>query len=808
LSKFTFDPANPTLAVSLTGNGAEFTLSVNKSGNGSGTVTSSPAGIDCGDDCSEGYEPDTEVTLTAGPDTGSQVTGWTGCDSPNGNECTVTMSENKSVTAEFTLDTHTLSVNLSGTGSAYGTVTGSPAGIDCGSDCSEIYNYGTEVTLTPADSAGATFSGWIGCGLSARTMGVPPPSNQCTVTITEEMTVTAEFTLNTYTLTVEKAGTGSGTVSSSPAGIDCGSDCSEIYDYGRMVVLTATPGVGSSFEGWEGCGLAQNNQCTVVLGGDRSVTATFSHVPADVLVCPTGCGQNSIQAAIDASGPGDTIKVAQGTYYENISVLESKQFTLQGGWNNTFATKANDPSLTVIDGEVQGLGLGTGSVLTFEAGSGVAIQATVENLTLRNGYLGVGGGVCATVYNSGTLELTLLKNVIRDNLAYGGGGIFASSSSEAQVVLRAINNLIVNNSANDGAGIYAMAQDSASLSAMLINNTITDNSADFGGGIVAYSDTDGHVNIDVWNTILWGNTASSSGDDIYMIGANTTVRTYFSDIGVAMNDGGDPGTYTEDSNINTDPIFVNPIIGNYHLNPDSPCRDAATPTQAVPEDDFEGQARPQGGDYDMGADEYAMTFTKVKVLAFNGGEFLPAGETHTITWGAPAAATKFTLSYSLDNGVTWKSIAKGVTGNHHAWSVPIFSANKKAKIKVIGLNNKSVVVGSDVSDGQFTLGVVRILSPNGGETLYSGDDQTITWVIYGTVTEVAEVSFFYTMNGGTTWKLIESLTEVVPDYTWTLPDVAANKNKCKVKIVLKDATGRTIGTDTSDAYFRILAPAE
>jgi hypothetical protein len=202
-----------------------------------------------------------------------------------------------------------------------------------------------------------------------------------------------------------------------------------------------------------------------------------------------------------------------------------------------------------------------------------------------------------------------------------------------------------------------------------------------------------------------------------------------------------------------------------------------------------------------------MTFTKVKVLAFNGGEFLPAGETHTITWGAPANATKFNLSYSLDNGLTWKSIVKGVTGNHHAWTVPASSANKKAKIKVVGLNSKSVAIGSDTSDGQFTLGVVRILSPNGGETLSSGDDETVTWEIHETVAEVAQIDLFYTLNGGTTWKPIGSLTELVSETTWTLPDIATDKNKCKVKIVLKDATGRKIGTDTSNTYFKVRRPA-
>ena len=50
--------------------------------------------------------------------------------------------------------------------------------------------------------------------------------------------VTATFTLNAYTLTVAKAGTGSGTVTSSPAGINCGADCSEPYNSGTVVTLT------------------------------------------------------------------------------------------------------------------------------------------------------------------------------------------------------------------------------------------------------------------------------------------------------------------------------------------------------------------------------------------------------------------------------------------------------------------------------------------------------------------------------------------------------------------------------------------
>jgi len=70
-------------------------------GLGSGTVTSSPGGIDCGPTCAATYNLNTVVTLTATPDTLSLFTGWTGCDSTNGNQCTVTMNRAKAVSAGF-----------------------------------------------------------------------------------------------------------------------------------------------------------------------------------------------------------------------------------------------------------------------------------------------------------------------------------------------------------------------------------------------------------------------------------------------------------------------------------------------------------------------------------------------------------------------------------------------------------------------------------------------------------------------------------------------------------------------------------
>ena len=76
-------------------------------------------------------------------------------------------------------------------------------------------------------------------------------------------------------LTVTKTDLGGGTVTSSPAGINCGSACSNLYASGTTVKLTATPGLLSGFGGWTGCDSVSGNTCTVKMNAARSVTADF-----------------------------------------------------------------------------------------------------------------------------------------------------------------------------------------------------------------------------------------------------------------------------------------------------------------------------------------------------------------------------------------------------------------------------------------------------------------------------------------------------------------------------------------------------
>ncbi len=252
----------------------QYTLTAVKAGTGAGTVTSSPAGINCGSDCSEPYVVGTGVTLTAAPSTGSTFTGWSGGGCIGTGTCMVTMDAAKTVTATFTLKKYTLTVNKTGTG----TVTSTPTGINCGTTCSKDYDHGTMVALTATPATGWSFSSWGGA-CSGTT---------CNLTMDAAKSVTATFTLNTYTLSVNK--TGSGTVTSSPTGINCGSDCSEVYDHGTAVTLTATPAAGWTFSSWGGACSGSTPTCSATMDAAKSVTATFTLNKYTLTVNKTGTG--------------------------------------------------------------------------------------------------------------------------------------------------------------------------------------------------------------------------------------------------------------------------------------------------------------------------------------------------------------------------------------------------------------------------------------------------------------------------------------------------------------------------------------
>jgi hypothetical protein len=273
-----------------------YTLNVNKTGTGTGSVTSVPTGIDCGIDCSEIYNHGSNVTLIATATPGSTFTGWSGSGCSGTGTCIVTMDAAKTVTANFSNTTYNLTTNKAGTG--VGTLTSAPAGINCGVTCSSTFESGTSITLTASPSVGSTFTGWSGGGCSG--------TGVCNITLNSATTVTGNFSLNTYSLTVAKSGTGSGSVNSTPVGINCGTDCSEMYYHGTNVTLTAAASAGSTFTGWSGGGCSGTGTCVVTMDAAKNVNATFEPITYTLTVTRAGAGSGTVTSAPAGINCGST----------------------------------------------------------------------------------------------------------------------------------------------------------------------------------------------------------------------------------------------------------------------------------------------------------------------------------------------------------------------------------------------------------------------------------------------------------------------------------------------------------------------
>jgi hypothetical protein len=304
------------------------TLTVEKTG--SGTVTSTPGGIDCGATCSVSSDDGDRLTLSPIAAPGYVFRGWIGCDSVSGNKCAVAVNSDRSVTARFVAQ-RTLTVQKLGSG----TVTASFAPINCGQTCSATVDDGNTVILYPIASPDYAFRGWSGCDSVGS-------SNQCTVVMTGDRIVSANFT-GPRTLSVQKSGLG--TVSSSPAGIDCGQSCGATVPEGTQLTLTPSPAPGYAFRGWSGCdSVGSSNQCTVVMTSDRTVAAMF--VARRTLgVNKTGPGTvTSIPAGISCGSSCSTV-VDDGTGLRLVAIAErGYRFA---GWSGCPAPSGGECALTL-----------------------------------------------------------------------------------------------------------------------------------------------------------------------------------------------------------------------------------------------------------------------------------------------------------------------------------------------------------------------------------------------------------------------------------------------------------------------------
>jgi hypothetical protein len=239
----------------------QYDLDVFKTGSGSGAVSGN--GISCDPICSVHLDQGTSISLTAIQDIGSVFVGWSGACTGTGT-CSFALDAAATVTASFTKQ-WLLTVSRLGTGT--GSVNGGP--INCGSTCSALVDDGTVSALSATATNGSIFTGWGGdCS----------GTGSCSPIMTGDRSVTATFVLPTdsFTLTVTLAGTGS--VTSSPKGINCGKNCSKAFTVGTTVTLTAKPSKKHTFVGWTGACASSGASptCTIDMLKPETAGATFN----------------------------------------------------------------------------------------------------------------------------------------------------------------------------------------------------------------------------------------------------------------------------------------------------------------------------------------------------------------------------------------------------------------------------------------------------------------------------------------------------------------------------------------------------
>jgi len=231
---------------------------------GSGTVTSSPAGIACGSACSARYDNGARVTLSQTAARGYRFSGWGGACAGTG-ACTVVMDAQRSVTAGFVaLPRYPLTV----TRPTGGVVGSEPAGILCGGRQRQCTASFAQVRLVATPDAGYQLVRWRGCP--------DPEGHVCELTLTAATTLKPVFgKLPRYTLRIAKNRLGA--IVGSPAGLDCPDrkkTCAAKFFKGTDVTLSPVPQSGHAFAGWTGA-CSGTQPCRLTMDADTRVGAVF-----------------------------------------------------------------------------------------------------------------------------------------------------------------------------------------------------------------------------------------------------------------------------------------------------------------------------------------------------------------------------------------------------------------------------------------------------------------------------------------------------------------------------------------------------
>ena len=434
------------------------TVSPSPASRGRGSITSTPVGISCSvtdgstsGTCSASYPHGTVVSLSQSPIGNSIFEGWSGdCV---GNPCQLTMSQSRVGELTYRVPPPGI-ITITGTGTGTGAVTSSPSGISCtvtagvtSGICNASFEAGSTVTLLGGSTQAGSFDGFSGACIGA----------SCSIAVASGVTsaVSVGFTPSPQRLTVTagSGSTGSGIVTSTPAGISCvlngsasSGTCTALFPASAAVTLQQSPSGNAVFNGWAGDCTA--DPCQLALSQARTALAIFKTQGITINGGGTGSGvvtsaPSGISCVITAGVTGGTCTT---TFPPNTVVtLTATPSGLAsfsgytGACNGTTCTVtmitgataavtaqfAAPPTLTMSavsgsegGGTISSAPTGIACMLTYVATSGTCAAAFALNSSVTLTQTPTSGsvflywlGACSGSANSCTVALTQSKSV-------------------------------------------------------------------------------------------------------------------------------------------------------------------------------------------------------------------------------------------------------------------------------------------------------------------------------------------------------------------------------------------------------------
>ena len=226
-----------------------------------------------------------------------------------------------------------------------------------------------------------------------------------------------------------------------------------------------------------------------------------------------------------------------------------------------------------------------------------------------------------------------------------------------------------------------------------------------------------------------------------------------------------------------------------------------------------------GGSYD-GNSMNANVPSFLTLIQPNGGNQLYPGNQFTVTWTNSTDVVDISIDYSTDNGSTWVVISPSepATTTQYIWTVPQ-TPSQTALLRIRDNNNPILIDTSNLSfaiaqetqlkyrggsyDGEIvsvnTPEALKVLSPNGGETVADGTQYSITWK----ANNLLNVTIEFSSNNGSNWSpIITSTPASAESYLWTVPGISTTLGRIRISDVLDPQTY----VDVSDAVFTIQGP--